>query len=73
LRISPYYGQFSALQGRHEVAGPAFLQALDLDPLSIVGNWIYGYGLFEARKYEEALLQTQKTIEMDPLPFLPPN
>jgi adenylate cyclase len=61
-----YFAQFSALQGAHDVASPAFLKALDLDPLSVSGNWIYGYGLYEARKFDEALLQTLKAIEMDP-------
>ena len=61
-----YYAQHSALRGRHEVASPAFHKSLDLDPLSPIGNWLYGYGLFEAGKFDEALLQTQKAIEMDP-------
>jgi eukaryotic-like serine/threonine-protein kinase len=59
------YGQLLAELGRHREAEAELCQAIKIDPLSIVYNWQYGFGLFQARRYDEAIVQLNKTAEMD--------
>jgi tetratricopeptide (TPR) repeat protein len=40
--------------------------ALELDPLSLIVNTHYGWVLYFARQYEEALQQYTRTLEMEP-------
>ena len=40
-------------------------RALELEPLSIVTNSCLGQTLYEAKKYDEAISQFKKVIEMD--------
>jgi len=48
-----------------EIAIAEIRRAQELDPLSLVINSTYGYILFQARRYDDALAQAQKTLEMD--------
>jgi tetratricopeptide (TPR) repeat protein len=41
-------------------------RALELDPVSVIMNRIYGDILVDARKFDEAIQQYHKTIELDP-------
>jgi len=41
-------------------------RALELDPLSLVISTDVGYQLFYARKYDEAIAQLRKTLQMGP-------
>jgi len=40
--------------------------AMDLDPLSFVINWNASSTLFYARRYDEAIAQSKKALEVDP-------
>ena len=39
---------------------------LEVDPLSVVGNWIYSFCLFLARRYDESLEAAQYALDLDP-------
>jgi TolB-like protein/tetratricopeptide (TPR) repeat protein len=41
-------------------------RAVDLDPLSLIINADLGADYLEARRYDEAIVQLRKTLEMDP-------
>ena len=45
---------------------PNSKRARQLDPLSLIINADLGVGLYTARRYDEAIAQLRKTIEMDP-------
>jgi Tfp pilus assembly protein PilF len=46
-------------------------RARELDPLSISMNFSYGWRLYMARQYDQAIGQLQNTLEMDPNFVLP--
>jgi len=52
--------------GRSEDARGIGFRALEIDPLSLIINRVYGDMLLNARRYDEAIAQYRKTIEMDP-------
>jgi len=45
-------------------------QAQEADPLSLIGNTILGHSFYYARRYEDAIEQYSKTLEMDSNFFL---
>jgi len=59
------YGGFLSQLGRFCEAEPRFRKAADLDPLSLV-NWLYPFGLFMARKYDESIGRLQSILDLDP-------
>jgi tetratricopeptide (TPR) repeat protein len=52
--------------GRHEEGMAEIRRALEIEPLSIVINRLYGDALFCSKRYDEALAQLKKTLELDP-------
>ena len=40
-------------------------RSVELDPLSLINNADFGWDYFNARRYDEAITQLRKTIEMD--------
>src|SRR5262249_50789270 len=40
-------------------------RAVELDPLSLIDNAAFGWIYFNARRYDEAITQLRKTIDMD--------
>src|SRR5207248_1488608 len=51
---------------RHEEAIAAFRRAIDLDPLSLILHATLGrHGYHFARRYDEAVAQLRKTLDMD--------
>src|SRR3954451_8628069 len=40
--------------------------AVDLEPYAVAINWSLGMGLGFARRYEEAIVQFQKTLQLQP-------
>lgn len=52
--------------GRHEEAIAEAKYAQKLDPLSLVVNLSMGARFYFARQYEQAILQLQKTLELEP-------
>jgi len=60
------YGPCLLSLGRTEEALRESKRALDLDPLSLAINWHRGLMLYFARRYDEAIDQLRKTIQMAP-------
>ncbi len=61
-----WYGEYLAALGRHAEAIAAFRRAIDLDPLSLIIHATLGrHGYYFARRYDEAVAQLRKTLEMD--------
>jgi len=53
------------IMGRREEAVTEARRALQLDPLSLIVNRILGTSLYDARNYDQAIEQEQKTLELD--------
>lgn len=60
-----WYGELLSRLGRHEQAVAEMARARDLDPLSLVINSDSVYVLIHARRYQEAIEQGKKTLELD--------
>jgi serine/threonine-protein kinase len=61
-----WYGEYLAALGRHAEATAAFRRAIDLDPLSLIIHATLGrHGYYFARRYDEAVAQLRRTLEMD--------
>ncbi len=52
--------------GRQSEALAEIRRALELDPLSLIINDVYGWIYYEGRQYDQAIQQYTKTLEMDP-------
>ena len=59
------YGLLLAYLGRHIESEKQFRKALDLDPLSVIGNWFYALGLFLRRSYDDSIERSTATLELD--------
>ena len=60
------YGQYLTMVGRHADALPYFEQAHRLDPLFGESYRGEGYACFMAHKYDEAIVQYRKALELEP-------
>jgi serine/threonine-protein kinase len=61
-----WYGEYLGALGRSEEAIAAMKRAIELDPLSLIIQATLGrHGYYFARRYEEAIAQFHKTLEMD--------
>jgi TolB-like protein/DNA-binding winged helix-turn-helix (wHTH) protein len=60
------YAHLLSNLGRHKEALGEAERARELDPLSLITNALLGMFLFQARQYDSALEQLQKTIRMNP-------
>ena len=58
------YADFLSRQGRHDEALRTIQDAMRLDPLSPPVNGMLGTVYFHARRYEEAIAQYKRTLEM---------
>jgi TolB-like protein/Tfp pilus assembly protein PilF len=61
-----WYADFLIRMGRFEQGKLELKKAQELDPLSLLINTSIGSQLYFARKYDAAVQQFQKTLEMDP-------
>ncbi len=61
-----WYGGYLSLRGRHEDAIEQHEIARNLDPLSLIANANLTRALYYARRYDEAIHQARKTLQMDP-------
>jgi tetratricopeptide (TPR) repeat protein len=60
------YGILLTELERHNEAEEQFAKMEEVDPLSVVGNWIHSFCLFLARRFDDALELAEKTLELDP-------
>ena len=60
------YAGFLSAQGRHAEALAAIDRARVLDPLSAAVNGDLGWYLYFARRYDDAIAQYQKALELEP-------
>jgi TolB-like protein/DNA-binding winged helix-turn-helix (wHTH) protein/Tfp pilus assembly protein PilF len=61
-----YYSYYLMAMGRLDEAVNGFEHARNLDPYAFHINWSLGTALYYARRYDEALLQYQRCLEMFP-------
>jgi TolB-like protein/DNA-binding winged helix-turn-helix (wHTH) protein len=59
------YAHLLSNVGRHKEALAEAERARELDPLSLITNALFGMFLFQARHYDAAVEQLQKTIQMN--------
>ncbi len=60
-----WYAEHLMCVGRETEALEEIRRALELDPLSLPINTSYGLLLYQARKYDEAIVQLHKTMHME--------
>ena len=61
-----WHGGYLSLLGRHEEAIDEHERARELDPFSLIVNANLERALYWARRYDEAIVQAKKTLQMDP-------
>jgi TolB-like protein/DNA-binding winged helix-turn-helix (wHTH) protein len=60
-----WHGGYLSLLGRHDEAIAEHERARQLDPLSLIVNANLTRALYWARRYDEAIVQARKTLELD--------
>jgi TolB-like protein/DNA-binding winged helix-turn-helix (wHTH) protein len=61
-----WHGGYLSVQGRHEEALDEHERARELDPFSLIINANLVRSLYWGRRYDEAIRQAKKTLQMDP-------
>ena len=61
-----WYAEYVMTMGRHEEAIARMKSSQELDPLSLIISVAIGWALYMARRYDEAIEQLQRTVELDP-------
>jgi len=61
-----WYGHYLSRMGRHDEALARIRQGLSVDPLSPILNINFATFLYFARRYDEAVGQANKTLELEP-------
>jgi tetratricopeptide (TPR) repeat protein len=61
-----WYAEYAMTMGRHEEAMVRIRNSQDLDPLSLIISVAVGWGLYFARRDDEALEQLRRTVDLDP-------
>jgi TolB-like protein/Tfp pilus assembly protein PilF len=61
-----WYAEFATTMGRHEEALARMKNGQELDPLSLIINVAVGWAFYLARRYDEAIEQLRRTVELDP-------
>jgi tetratricopeptide (TPR) repeat protein len=51
---------------RHAEAEEQCLKAIELDPLSPIGAWFYPMALYLERRFDDAVKQANRVLELDP-------
>lgn len=59
------YAALLSQLGRFAEGEKYFRRSLALDPVSPMGSWIYPFGLFLAKKYDESTTRANKLLELD--------
>ena len=72
LELSPayptanhWYAEFLMTMGRHEEALGRMKNGQEIDPLSLIINVAVGWALYHRRRYDEAIEQLRRTVELD--------
>jgi len=73
LELSPaystanhWYAEYVMTMGRHAEALARMKKGQDLDPLSLIINVAVGWAFYHSRRYDEAIEQLRRTVELDP-------
>jgi tetratricopeptide (TPR) repeat protein len=61
-----WYAEYTMTMGRHAEAMVRIRNSQDLDPLSLIINVSVAWSLYFARRYDEAIEQLRRTIDLDP-------
>ncbi len=61
-----WYAEYMVLVGRGQDAAAQSKKALESDPLSLIINTLLGWVPYYERRYDEAINQLHRTLEMDP-------
>jgi len=61
-----FYSVYLMTAGRHSEAQREIERARDLDPLSPIINSVVGWIYYEGRRYDKALEQSRRTVDMNP-------
>jgi serine/threonine protein kinase/tetratricopeptide (TPR) repeat protein len=61
-----WYAEYAMTMGRHGEAMTRMKNGQDLDPLSLIINVAVGWALYFARRYDEAIEQLRRTVDLDP-------
>src|SRR6202522_28766 len=61
-----WYAEYSMTMGRHGEAMARIKKGQDLDPLSLIISVAVGWPLYFARRYEDAIEQLRRTVDLDP-------
>jgi len=61
-----WYGGYLSLRGRHDEAVDEHERARELEPFSLIINANLARSLYWAHRYDEAIVQAKKTLQMDP-------
>ena len=72
LELSPtyptanhWYAEYLMTMGQHEEAMVRIKKSQELDPLSLIISVAVGWALYFARRYDEAIEQLRRTIDLD--------
>jgi serine/threonine protein kinase/Tfp pilus assembly protein PilF len=63
---SHWYAEYLMTMGRHEAAIARIINSQELDPLSLIISVAIGRDFYMARRYDDALEQLQRTVDLDP-------
>jgi serine/threonine protein kinase/Tfp pilus assembly protein PilF len=61
-----WYAEYLMTMGRLAEAIARMKNGQDLDPLSLIINVAVGWAFYHARRYDEAIEQLRRTVELDP-------
>jgi tetratricopeptide (TPR) repeat protein len=61
-----WYAEYTMTMGRHGEAMARMKNGHELDPLSLIISVAVGWAFYFARRYDEALEQLRRTVELDP-------
>src|SRR5882757_4085272 len=61
-----WYAEYVMTMGRHGESIARMKNGQELDPLSLIINVAVGWGFYLAQRYDEAIEQLRRTIELDP-------
>jgi eukaryotic-like serine/threonine-protein kinase len=61
-----WYAEYVMTMGRHDEAVARMKAGHEFDPLSLIINVAAGWALYFARRYDEAIEQLRRTVDLDP-------